>query len=146
MERALMKYIESELYHYEDTLKMIDEIREEISCDQAISYDREKSAPTNKISHPTEDRAIDMMSNLQLRRAISTIKAIDNAKKKMTREERLLLEYKYKEQIHNRRIYTSLLVMSERAFYNMRNRIITLVAEEMGFIIKNVQKMCSFEG
>ncbi len=146
MERALMKYIESELYHYDETLKLINEIREEIACDQAISYDKDKLAPSYKISHPTEDKAIELISNIQLRRALNTIKAIDRAKKRMTEDEVRLYEYKYQQQIHNKRIYTVLLKMSERSFYNMRNRVVIIVAEEMGFTVNHLQKVCSFRG
>lgn len=136
MDKALFKYIEKELYDYEDTLKLIEDLEYDIRCDSGINYETERTGQTYRISQPTEDKAINLITNKQLTRAVSTIEAIEKAKRRMGDTERQILDLKYIQQIHFKRIYAVLVPMSEKTFYNYRNRIIKFVADELGYITK----------
>jgi RinA family phage transcriptional activator len=139
--KSLFKYIEQELYDYEDTLKLIDHIKDDIRQDSGINYETEKTGPTYKIGHPTEDKAIKLMYNKQLNRAMQTICAIDKAIKKMDEEDLKLFNLKYIECIHFKRIMTVHMPMSEKSYYRRRNKIINLVAIEMGYVVENLTEM-----
>lgn len=132
--KETFKYIERELYDYEDTLILIKNIENDIIADQSIDYSTIKTSRTNVINNVTEDKAIRLITNKRYSKAINTIAAIDKAIKKLNEDEKKLYELKYIEQIHWKKIIATHLTISERNYYRMRRKIILAVAYELGML------------
>lgn len=133
MNRIIFRYIEKELYDYEDTKKLIEDIQSDIANDSGLNYEGEKTGKTNKTSNPTENKAIKLMCNKQLNKAINTVAAIEKARLKLNEEDLRLFDLKYVQCIHWKRIISSHMPMSESTYHRRRNRIVSLVGQELGF-------------
>lgn len=133
IDSAVFRYIEKELYDYESTMKMIRNIKDDLRTDSGLSYETEKTGRTYRISCPTEDKALKVLTNKQLNKAVETVKAIDRARDKLDDEDKRLFHLRYRDGYNWRKIISHHMPMSERTYYRRRNRIVSVVAEEMGF-------------
>jgi len=133
LSKAKIKYIESELYDYEDTLMLVRNTRDSIIDDQSIDYSKEKISTSNTYN-AVEEKAIELVTNKQLKRAIETIAAIDKAVKVFSEDELEFYKLRYINQIHWKKIISCHMPMSERSYYRIKNKIIETVAIEMGLI------------
>jgi len=135
MKKDIFRYVESELYDYEATLDFIKQSEDDIIQDGALTYDKDKISKTYKITSSTEDKAIKLCTNKQLKKARETIAAIDKAKQRLDSEELNLLDLKYNKGIHYQKIISNHISMSERSYRRKRTKIVYLVANEMGFMV-----------
>jgi RinA family phage transcriptional activator len=131
MKKEVFKYIERELYDYEDTKKAILDLKDEILHPYKTD-DINKDIKGNATSSPTENTVIKIATHKQLNRMINTVRAIDKVVDKLDGELKELYILKYRQQIHYNKIITCHLHMSERTYFYKREKIVEKVAEELG--------------
>jgi RinA family phage transcriptional activator len=133
MKKEVFKYIERELYDYDDTLKAIKNLKEEIICTYKPT-DVNADIKGNATSSPTENTAIKIISHKQLNRMIHTINSIDKVVEKLDDDLKKLYVLKYRNQIHMNKIITCYIYMSESSYLRKRRKIVSAVAEELGYL------------
>jgi len=134
LSNAKIKYIECELYDYEDTYMLAAQIKADISalsCE--TDYSQPRSGLTYKINQPTENAAIELITNKQLKKAVETINSIDKAVKCLSPEEHTLYRMKYISRLDWKDIVTRMCI-SDATFFRIRKKIVYAVAHEMGLI------------
>lgn len=93
IKREIKAYIEAELRDYHDTIKAIEEDREELILSSPVrdnvggkSYD---------IGDPTQAKAIKLLTNKRIRRMEQTVEAINRVLAELPEEKYRLVELKY---------------------------------------------------
>ena len=135
MKKEVFKYIERELYDYEDTKKAILDLKDEILHPYKAKDDN-KDIKGNATSSPTENTAIKIICNKQLNRMINTVRIIDKVVDKLDDDLKKLYDLKYRKQIHYNKIISYHLPMGEATYFRKRNRIVELIANELGYVIE----------
>lgn len=132
---AVFKYVEYELYHYEDTKEELKELEKDLASEQIgnLSYDDFSNNQSNEKVSMVENSAIDMIQNKVAIRASKTIDDIERALNKLNEEKVELFNKKYIQEKPWQQIISEMNI-SKRTFFRWRKKIVSKVAEEMGLI------------
>lgn len=128
--RAIFRYIEHELYNYDETIKEIQEIRNNII--EQSPY-KETVPGSGYISDPTARKAIKLITSTAIARMERTIRAIDRALELLPEEHNQLFQLKYRQKWTMKQICDEI-PTSERTYFRWRREIVEMVAKEMGFV------------
>lgn len=126
---AVWRYIEHELYSYEQTKRDLEYIREEIIEGQPFSEIPVQTGPGN----PTEKKGIKLITSPGIIRLTRTADAIEKTLNQLSEEHTLLFNLKYC-QGKDWRIVCQEIPTSERSYFRLRREIVTMVAEKLGMI------------
>lgn len=133
LDKSIYNYIEYELYNYNNSKKEL-KMDEEDAIYGVNEFDlnagiRAKYKKSNKV----ENSAIKILSTKKITKLTATIKAIDNA---LNTLEKIYNEFfcKYYLDRYGKLKICEKLGLSERSFYNYKNKIVWTVAREMGFM------------
>ena len=132
IEKWKYKYIEGELYDYEKNKKTIDEERMNIIQASPEPADgMPKGSGTN--GDPTQSKAMKLISNVALVRMEETVKAIKRVLDKLPEEYKTFFDLHY---CQSKGIVATCMEanISERTYYNYKDRIVELVGHELGII------------
>lgn len=126
--RAVFRYIEHELYNYDNTLNEIQRIRDEIIDALPV---RETIPDAGYISDPTAKKATKLVTNTVLVRMTRTVAAIDKALARLSDNHRALFDLKYRQDLSWQQVCQELPV-SERTYFRIRRELVHMVATELG--------------
>lgn len=128
LDRAVFRYIEHELYNYDETKKEIEELRMDIIEKGPL---KEAVPGTGYVSDTTARKAIKLVTNTALARMERTVRAIDRALARLSDDHRQLFELKYRQCLPWQRV-CELIPLSERSYFRLRRELVLMVALEMG--------------
>ena len=126
--RAVFRYIEHELYNYDNTLNEIQRMRDEIIDAPPL---RETIPDAGYISDPTAKKATKLVTNTALVRMTRTVAAIDKALSRLPENRRALFNMKYRQDLPWQQVCVEMSV-SERSYFRMRRELVEMVALELG--------------
>ncbi len=128
VERAVFRYIESELYGYDDTLRDLRELREE------IIHGAPPKSPTRGTgaSDSTGRKAIRLASSKVLARMERTVRAIDRVLQRLPETHLELYELKYRQGKPWQQVCQELSI-ARTTYFRIRQEIVMATAMELGF-------------
>ena len=123
--------VTNELYHYWDNVKMLEELKEEIMESSSAPPDGQPRG--NQRGKPTESKVMRLNSRAILVTA-NKIMQIENVLRMLNNDEKDVFETIFKERLDRLQAYEQKNI-SYNMYYNVRKKVIWMVAYEMGFII-----------
>ena len=131
LDKEVYKYVDYELLHFDDNKKKLQEMKEDII--ESSPEPPDGMPKGNQTGNPTERKTIRIISSVAILKIENTVNAIERVYFNLS------VEYKQFFDTHYIRKYGIVKTcqenfISERTYYNMRDRIIKQVAEEMGLI------------
>lgn len=134
MPNARFRYIESELYQYQQTKRRLKELKEEIAQENiSQSYDNVVGMSGDSPSSKTEAAGIKLLSSAACCRMARNINAIARAKQFLNEDQLELFHLKYNEQMPWQQILPELGI-AQATYYRWRKKIVYLVARELGML------------
>lgn len=135
MDKQIFKYIEHELYHYRDTCKQIELLREEIMNPYNPSDENIGGSRSSGVSSPTEIKATRLMTDKKLRRLEEVKNAIEDVLYICDPVRRKLIELNYfkKPKLLSWDGVVEELPISKRTAFTYRNEIVQAIAEKLGY-------------
>ncbi len=144
--RDIKCYIEAELRDYHETIKSIQEDRNELIYATPI-FDNNGGGRSNMTSDPTLKKTISLMTNKRIRRMEQTVSAISSVVDALPEEKYKLIKLKYwtnPQPLTDTGIAMGM-HMGKTAFYNWVNDILFAIGVEMGLLnINSAEKERSF--
>lgn len=132
LKTATFKYIESELYSYEDTLTEINKLRDEI-INRSSKDDNSGGGKSNIPGSPTEEVATELLTHRTLQNLVKITDAISDTYKVVSDEHRSIIDLKYFKQPS---LYWDdvayQLSMHRNTVFKYRREFIILVANKLG--------------
>lgn len=133
LDNAVFKFVEHELYNYEDTKKELRDLKDDIAESSISNMKLDNFSSTKK--HPkgsnTETAVIIILQNKVAKRMSSTIKYIDRAINELEEEKAILYILKYRRGKSWQQII-QILNVSQATYFRWRKDIVKKVAEKMG--------------
>ena len=129
--RAVFRYIEHELYHYDVTKREMEELREEIIYS---SPPREVIAVNDDNGYHSDvvgSKTVKLVTNAALVRMSRVVLAIDKALSKLADEHKQLFELKYRQCLPWQQVCAEM-PTSERTYFRLRRELVEMVALELG--------------
>ena len=123
--------VTNELYQYWDNVKLLEELKEEIMESSSAPPDGQPRG--NQRGKPTESKVMRLNSRAILVTA-NKIMQIENVLRMLNNNEKDVFEIIFKERLDRIQAYTQKNI-PYNMYYNVRKKVIWMVAYEMGFII-----------
>lgn len=133
VDKSVFKYIEYELYAYEQTKKEIESYKECIIEGTPTIDVRGGSG----ISDSTASKSIKLLSSAFLLKAERTINAIEKSLEILSKKHRRLFELKYRECLPWREVYLEMNI-SDRTYFRLRRELVIVVGIQLGLIKERV--------
>lgn len=131
LEKVNFNLIESELYHYHHTKKMYKQLEDDIINGSGIAPEIRGT----QISKPTENKAMKLITNLQIIEMRKRLDAIEYVMQLLPEHLLTLLQEKYfNKRLTNYGIMQQLNI-EQATFYRYRREIIAMIAERLGWIV-----------
>ena len=130
IDKAVYKYIEYELYHYEQYKQEIEIEREAILEGSASPADGMPRG--NSTGNPTESKGIRLIESTAMLSMQKIIRAVDNATKRLTPLHNQVFCKCYLEKRNDRYKMSDELHVSYETFNRYKNAIVYEVAKELG--------------
>jgi RinA family phage transcriptional activator len=133
LHKGIIKYIEYELYNYEKTKKEMAELEDDVIFAARPAFDETVTTNRHRISKPTEEKAIRLVSSAYFQRCRKVISAIDKALETGGPEFKALFEHHF---IKHKSWQTSELdlFISQSTYFRRQRQLYTLVALQLGLI------------
>lgn len=126
---SIFRYIEYELYRYEDTKKELENFRESIIEGTQSS----EVAVQSGIGDTTASKAIKLTTSAYVLNTERIINAIDKSLSILKDRHRELFQLKYIEGLHQEEVYLEMNT-SKRSYFRTRRELILAVAQQLGKI------------
>ena len=130
IERRVFRYVEYELYNYDNTKKELERCREEI-------LESSPSPPEIKVQSglgdPTAKKVEKILTTTYIARAEQTVNAIEKSLNMLTDLHRMLFKFKYQDCLPWQEV-TIELEISERTYFRIRRELVVMVAQQLGLI------------
>lgn len=133
VDKSVFKYIEYELYAYEQTKKEVESYKEYIIEGTPTMDVRGGSG----ISDSTASKSIKLLSSAFLLKAERTIKAIDKSLEMLGEKHKKLFELKYLDCLPWREVYLEMNI-SDRTYFRLRRELVIIVGMQLGLIKEKV--------
>lgn len=130
LNRAVFRYVEHELFNYDETLKLIKELQQNII--ESTPF-KETFSSGGYISDPTAQKAVKLVTSTAIARMEMNARAINRALKLMPEQHRLLFELRYRQGKPMQQVCDEI-PASERSYFRWRKEIVEVVAKEMGLV------------
>ena len=133
LDKSIFKFVEHELYNYQDTKEDLKDLEKSIAEEAMgnIEYDNFSSTESYPGGSTTESAAIDIIQNKVAKRMADTIKNIEKALGKLDEEKLELFFKKYKQTKPWQTIIVEMNI-SQATYFRWRKKIVIQVAKEMG--------------
>lgn len=128
LDKRIYKYIEYELYNYNNSKESLEEMKRQI-IETSGSNDGQPRG--NEVGSQTENKAIKIMTSTTIASTERIIKAIEDTLKELEGTYRKLFEMKYCKKEGIVKICNEI-AMSERSFYNYKDKLVYMVAQKLG--------------
>ena len=132
IDKKVYNYIDYELQHYQENKKKLEELRSDIIEASPEPSDGQPKGQGGT-SNPTEGKTVKLMSSISILTLEKTIKAIDTVKDKLNEDYKKFFEFNYIKQAGIVRTCNEIPI-SERTYYNMKEKIVIAVGQELGLI------------
>ena len=132
MNRATFRYVESELYTYQDLCREIEDLRTDII--EGVPAADENGGKSYEISDPAFNKAAQLVTNRRLQWMERSIKAISCVLLQTDEQKRRLIELKYWDGRLSNTGIAEALNIELSTFYRWRRAVVHAVAVEMGLI------------
>ena len=130
IEKSIFRYIEHELYNYEDTKKEL----EGYKLDIIESTNRpETSVMGGRIGDTTGSKAIKLTTSKYILKSEKVIRAVEKGLGMLTDEHRELFSLRYQDCMSMPEIIAEMHI-SERNYYRKKREIVAVVGQELGLI------------
>jgi RinA family phage transcriptional activator len=129
IDRRVFKYIEYELYNYEQTKRDLALYKEQV----LEGTSKPEVAVQSGLSDPTASKAIKLMSSAFVMHAERVINAIDKSLAMLGEQYKRLFELKYIKCMPWQRIIYEMYI-SEGTYYRLRREIVTTVGQKLGLV------------
>ena len=132
---AIFKFVEHELYNYEDTKQDLRELKEDIAESDLgnLDFDDFSSTESYPSGSSTETATVDIIQNKVAKRMSNTIRYIDKAIQELDEEKVRLYIKKYRQNKSWQTIVEEMPI-SQSTFFRYRKEIVRKVAKKMGLI------------
>ncbi len=130
LNRAVFRYVEHELFNYDETLKLIKELQQNII--ESTPF-KETFSSGGYISDPTAQKAVKLVTSTAIARMEMNARAINRALKLMPEQHRLLFELRYRQGKPMQQVCDEI-PASERSYFRWRKEIVEITAREMGLV------------
>lgn len=129
IKRPVFKYIEHELYNYDEIKQSLVEIREDVLEGSPPPPDGTPNLK-GQVVKPTEIKIL-KLSTPAILHMERTIRAIDRALNRLDDTHRHLFELKYRQELNWQKVCMTMPI-SERTYFRARGELVGQVAEELG--------------
>lgn len=132
---AIFKFVEHELYNYEDTKEELKELKEDIaeSSISNLDYDNFASTESYPEGSSTETAVSVLLQNKVAKRMSNTIRYIDRAVNELDEQHLEIYIMKYRKKKTWQQIVEELPI-SQSTYFRYRKNIVRKVAKKMGLI------------
>lgn len=132
IDKKVYKYIDYELQHYEENKKKLEELRNDIIEASPEPPDGQPKGQ-GTTGNPIERKVMKLTSSVALIEIEKRVNAIDKVYKHLDNDYKEFFDWNYKKNMGI--VKTCMEVnISERSYYNMRDKIVYNVGMEMGLI------------
>lgn len=132
IDRRIYKYVEYEMYHYNEYKRNIETVREEIIESSPLPPDGQPRGGIN--SDPTQRKALKLSMSVGYAVMEKTISAIDNALSMLTERHNRIFEMVYIKKRKDRYSMSDELFISYDTFNRNKNELVEMVGRELGVI------------
>ncbi len=133
LHKGIIKYLEYELYNYENTKKEMAEFEEDVIFAARPTLDETVTTNRHSISKPTEAKAMRLVSCAYHQRCRKVISAIDKALEMGGAELKALFEHRFVKHKNHKTAECNLFISESTYFYRQR-QLYALVALQLGLI------------
>lgn len=126
---SIFRYIEHELYNYEETIKELKNCRESIIEGTQVS----DVAVQSGLGDSTASKAVKLVTSNYILQMERVIKAIDKSLSLLADSHRELFRLKYIECLSLKEVYLEMNI-SKRSYYRIRRELIKTVGQQLGLI------------
>lgn len=135
LKKATFKHIEAELYCFKETLREIEQIRQDILHGQASDDENIGGGRGNLPSSPTEQRAVTVMTHRRLQQLERIANAIQTVYEALPQEKKKLVQLLYwtRPQRYTWDGLAEQLYVSKWQAMRWRNEIVRAIAELLGW-------------
>ena len=135
LKNGSFKHVESELYHYHETKREIEQIKMDILHGTAAPDENVGGGRSNLPGSPTENKAIAMVANRQVVQLENIIYAIDYVVSQLPSDKRKLVELKYwtRPQMLTWDGIALNLCVSRKTAFRWREEIVTAIGHHIGW-------------
>jgi len=130
IDKSVFKYIEYELYSYQQTKKEIKICRDSI-INGSPCIDEIKTK--GKISNPTANKANKLVTSAFLNKSERTINAINKSMEILNYNHKRLFELRYVEGLYWKEVYLEM-NLSDRSYYRLRRELVMTVGIQLGML------------
>lgn len=130
IDKKVYNYIEFELQHYEENKEKLKEMRADIIEASPEPSDGQPKGQ-GSTGKPTERKTVKLMTTIALIQLEKTITAIENVKDRLNDDYKKFFEFNYIKQAGIVKTCNEIPI-GERTYYNMRDKIVYAVGQEMG--------------
>lgn len=130
IDKKVYNYIEFELQHYEENKEKLKEMRADIIEASPKPSDGQPKGQGGT-GKPTERKTVKLMTTIALIQLEKTITAIENVKDRLNDDYKKFFEFNYIKQAGIVKTCNEIPI-GERTYYNMRDKIVYAVGQEMG--------------
>lgn len=128
--KNVFKYIEYEMYSYDDIKKELELYREEIIQGEQKP---EVSVSGGSLGNRTESRAIKLVSSKFVLQSEKVINAIDRSLGLLGDRHRELFNLKYQKGLPWQEVMAEMCI-SDRTYYRIRRELVTVVGQQLGVL------------
>lgn len=136
LRREIRAYIEAELRDYHQTKIDLIEAKEDIMLEGPLLSEVNTGSETYKISRPTEDKTLRLVTNKRIKRMEQIIRAIESVINELPEDKYRLIELRYWSR--PRRLTDSGIAMEINigiaTYYRWSDGIILAIANELGMV------------
>ncbi len=132
IDKKVYNYIDYELQHYQENKKKLEEMRADI-IDASPEPSDGQPKGKGETGKPTEGKAIKLMSSIAIVKLENTINAIEKVKSRLNEDYQKFFEFNYIKQAGIVKTCNEIPI-GERTYYNMRDKIVFAVGQEMGLL------------
>lgn len=134
LRRDIRQYVEAELKYYHESKKELGMLRQDISQPGSDSTTERIGGFIPKVSKPTEDAVMTLLTNKRLCQLEQTVTAIDKTLERLGDWELELVRLLYWDTKYRPEGIAQKLHCNKRTVYRWRNQICESVAGELGLI------------
>lgn len=132
IDKTVYRYIEFELYHYEQYKKEIQLERERILDASPCPPDGQPKG--NQVSNPTQDKAVKLLVSPSLAHMERTVASVDNALSVLSDRHKRIFEMVYVKKRRDRYRMSDDMYISYDTFNRNKNEIVCAVGRELGVV------------
>lgn len=132
IDKKVYNYIDYELQHYEDNKKRLEELKADI-IDASPEPSDGQPKGQGGTGNPTESKALKLTSSVAIVKLESTLNAIEKVRSRLNEDYLKFFEFNYIKQAGIVKTCNEIPI-GERTYYNMRDKIVYAVGQEMGLI------------